>query len=126
MSIKKLITKLNKIIIISLIILVSFTNNIKAAGTLTVDEAFLTNLFEKYISSEYFARNGGSITGNQTPESMAKDTYDVYGEWIESRYNELYSSSSETDEVTKSENALRQALSDAAEAGLPIAYVRRH
>ena len=51
MSIKKLVTKLNKIIIVSLILLVSFTNNIRAAGTLTVDEAFLTNLFERYISS---------------------------------------------------------------------------
>lgn len=119
MSIKKMITKLNKIIIISLIILVSFTNYIKAAGTLTVDQTFLTNLFERYISSEYFARNGGSITGDQTAESMAEDTYNVYGAWIESRYNELYSSSSETDEVTKSENALSQALS---EAGLPMAY----
>ena len=104
MSIKKLVTKLNKIIIVSLILLVSFTNNIRAAGTLTVDEAFLTNLFERYISSEYFARNGGSITGDQTAESMAQEVYHVYGEWIVSRYNELYSSSSEADEVTKSEN----------------------
>lgn len=113
--------KLLKKIIMPIIILIIITNFVRAANTLTVDTNFLQQLFESYISSEDFARNGGSLLLGDTAESVAENMVYTYGDWIVAEYNDLYANSSETDEVKKCEDSLKQALENVP--GLSTVYV---
>ncbi len=113
--------KLLKKIIMPIIILIIITNFVRAANTLTVDTNFLQQLFESYISSEDFARNGGSLLPGDTAESVAENMVYTYGDWIVAEYNDLYANSSETDEVKKCEDSLKQALESVP--GLSTVYV---
>ena len=88
--------KLLKKIIMPIIILIIITNFVRAANTLTVDTNFLQQLFESYISSEDFARNGGSLLPGDTAESVAENMVYTYGDWIVAEYNDLYANSFET------------------------------
>lgn len=119
MKIKNLFKKVIVSILIFLIIIASLASNVRADGTLNVDTNLLQSIFEGYISSEDFARNGGKLQG-ETAQSLAENMVYTYGDWIIAEYNNLYASSTETDEVTKCEQALSQALE--AVPGLPTVY----
>lgn len=121
MKIKNLFKKVIVSILIFLIIIISLASNVRAVGTLTVDTNLLQSIFEGYISSEDYARNGGTLQQGDTAQSVAENMVYTYGDWIIDRYNNLYASSTETDEVTKCEQALRQALEDVP--GLSVVYV---
>ena len=121
MKIKNLFKRVIVSILIFPIIIISLASNVRAAETLTVDTNLLQSIFEGYILSEDYAKNGGTLQPGDTAQSVAENMVYTYGDWIIAEYNNLYAASTETDEVTKCEQALSQALE--AVPGLSVVYV---